>query len=198
MTEIYEQKIAKAFSRLGWIGLWVQAVLAILPTVMIGYVVFGKMTGARPTLGFMDYLALVGLAILAFTAFWSFRYTRLGKRIADPERRPAWTSVVRTLWVGLWASCAGIAVSLLLMVVEVVRLLILFMKAPQAGVPVIRTEIESRTAWVSAIDVVTLLAELCTLVGELLILGFTLYLLFAVTRYVSHFGSANDTESAPT
>jgi hypothetical protein len=71
----------------------------------------------------------------------------------------------------------------MLMLVEVVRLLILFLKAPQGGVPVMRTDIESRTAWVSAIDVVTLLAELCTLIGELVILGFTLWLLFAVTRH---------------
>jgi hypothetical protein len=47
-----------------------------------------------------------------------------------------------------------------------------------------RTEIDGRTEWVSAMDVVTLLAELCTLVGELVILGFTLYLLFAVSRHV--------------
>jgi hypothetical protein len=193
MEESHVQRIARAFSRLGWTGFWIQAALAVLPAVMIAYAILGKMTGSRVALGFFDYLALVGLAILAFTTFWSYRYTRLARRIADPGVRPAWSSVARTLWVGIWAGCAGIAVSLLLMVVEVVRLLILFLKAPQGGVPVMRTDIESRTAWVSAIDVVTLLAELCTLVGELVILGFTLWLLFAVTRYAGQ----DEQSSAP-
>jgi hypothetical protein len=183
MDENNAQRLARAFSRLGWIGFWIQAVLAILPSVMIGYALLGKLTGSRPPLGIFDYLAIVGIAILAFTTLWSYRYTRVGARIANPEKRPPWSSVVRTLWTGLWAGCAGIAVSILLMVVEVVRLLILFLKAPQGGVPVMRTEFDSRTAWVSAMDVVTLLAELCTLIGELAILGFTLWLLFAVSRY---------------
>lgn len=193
MEENHVQRIARAFSRLGWTGFWIQTALAILPTAMIAYALLGKMTGSRVALGFLDYLALFGLAILAFTTFWSYRYTRLAPRIADPDRRPTWSRVVRTLWVGLWAGCAGIAVSLLLMVVEVVRLLILFLKAPQGGVPVMRTEIDSRTAWVSAIDVVTLLAELCTLVGELVILGLTLWLLFAVTRH----GGLHEATSEP-
>jgi hypothetical protein len=184
MDESHVQRIARAFSRLGWIGFWVQAVLAILPAAMIAYALMGKIAGTRVSLGFFEYLAIIGLSILAFTTFWSYRYTRLAARIADLAKRPAWTNVVRTLWTGLWAGCAGIAVSILLMVVEVVRLLILFLKAPQGGVPVMRTEIDGRTEWVSAMDVVTLLAELCTLVGELVILGFTLYLLFAVSRHV--------------
>ncbi|HMO83350.1 MAG TPA: DUF3611 family protein [Lacipirellulaceae bacterium] len=185
MDETQVQRIAKSFSRLGWMGFWIQAALAILPLSLIAYALLGKMTGSRVALGFFDYLAFVGLGVLVFTTFWSYRYTRIGRRLAaEPEQRPSWSRVLRTLWVGLWASSAGIAISLLLMVVEVVRLLILFLKAPQGGVPVMRTELDSRTAWVSAMDVVTLLAELCTLVGELVILGLTLYLLFAVSRRV--------------
>ena len=183
-------RLARAFHRLGWAGLWIQAAFAIAPLVMLAYLVLGKATGARPTWGVMDYLALVGLAILAFTAFWSFRYTRLAKRMADPARLPTQSTITRTLWIGLWASCAGIAISLVLLVVEVVRLLILFLKAPQAGVPIMRTELESRATWVSSLDVVTLLAELCTLVGELVVLGFTLWLLFAVTRRSNAFAEA--------
>ena len=77
--------------------------------------------------------------------------------------------------------------SVLLLVIEVVRLLFLFLKAPQAGVPVIRTETDQRTAWVSAIDVVSLLADLCTLIGELVVIGITLWLLFRITRSIKLF-----------
>ena len=81
----------------------------------------------------------------------------------------------------MWASCLGIVVSLLSLFIEVTRLLILFLKAPQAGVPVMRTQLETPTEWVSALDAVGLLAEVCTLAGEFLLLGLTLWLLFKIT-----------------
>jgi hypothetical protein len=191
------QRIANSFRKLGWMGVWIQAILAIIPLVMFAYVVLGKATGARPALGFADYLALGGLAILAFTTFWSYRYTRLAPQIADPQRIHRLKSIHGTLRVGLWASCLGILVSMALLFVEVVRLLILFLKAPQGGVPVMRTELDSRSDWVSAIDVVSLLAELCTLMGELAILGFSLYLLLAVTRHGDLFATEAAGNEAP-
>jgi hypothetical protein len=105
----------------------------------------------------------------------------------DADRRPPRDSIVKILWVGLWASGLGIAVSMLSLFIEVIRLLMLFMQAPQGGVPVFQTQPENRTAWVSAIDAVSLLAELCTLAGELVVLGFTLWLLFTTTQFASDY-----------
>jgi hypothetical protein len=197
MAAIDAQRLANSFRKLGWAGVWIQALLAIIPLAMFVYLMMGKIMGVRPTLGFADYLALCGLAILAFTTFWSYRYTRAAPKLADADRRPSWPATVRMLWVGLWASCIGIAISLLLLLIEVVRLLILFLKAPQAGVPAIRTELETRLQWVSAIDVVSLLAEVCTLIGELAILGLTLWLLFAVWRHRDLFENASAHEADP-
>jgi hypothetical protein len=196
MSTTDEQWLANKFHRYGWLGVWVQLVLGILPLAMLCYVLLGKTFGPGVTLGIMDYLALVGLAILAFTTFWSYRYTRVARRIADPDpvNRPEWTAVTRMLRVGIWASAVGIVVSILLLLAEVLRLLFLFMKTPQAGVPVLRTEAENRTNWVSAIDVVTLLAEICTLVGELLVVAFTLWLLFAVLKHMGVFSRADATK----
>lgn len=182
MTDETAAKYAKSVARAGWLGVWIQAVLAIIPIFMLGYVIFGKVTGTSDGLDLTEYIAMVGLAILAFTTLWSFRYTRLAQRIADPERRPPRPAIARTLWVGVWASCIGIVISLALLFFEIVRLLVLFMMAPQAGVPVIQTQADNRTAWVSAIDAASLLAEVCTLTGELLVLGLSLWLLFKLTR----------------
>jgi hypothetical protein len=187
MTTTKLQKIGRSFTRLGWIGVWVQAVLTIIPLSVLGYILMGKVTNADAAFGIMDYLAMFGLAVLGFTTFWSYRYTRLGKRIADPQRCPSRSSVTRTLWIGLWTGSVGIVVSLLLMIAEVLRLLWLFMKAPQGGVPVMQTQIEDRATWVSALDVVSLLAELCTLVGELLVVGLTLWLLYRVVESAQAF-----------
>ncbi|TWU29731.1 DUF3611 family protein [Bythopirellula polymerisocia] len=178
------QSIAKVFSRLGWIGFWLQLILAALPILLMIYVLFFCESAAyqRGVMGIGEYLGLIGLAILMFTIFWSYRYTRLARRIADPDRRPPKSSVEGTLWIGLWASCLGILFSMLLMVFEVGRLLFIFLRAPQGGVPVMRTETANPSNWVSAIDMVGLLADLSVLAAELLVLAFTLWLLFRMTK----------------
>jgi hypothetical protein len=183
------EKIAKAFSRLGWIGVCFQLVMMVLPLFMLGYVIYGKVTGTRQLFDLTEYLAIIGLAILAFTTFWSFYYTRLAAKIRDPERRPSPDSLELKLWIGLWASCIGIGFSLINLFIEATWLLMLFLKAPQGGVPIIRTEIDNRADWVSAIDAVSLLAEVSTLAGEFLLLGLTLCLLFRVTRLDSSYTS---------
>jgi hypothetical protein len=182
MSEITAEKIAKAFARLGWIGVCFQLMLMILPLFMLGYVIYGKVTGTRQLFDFTEYLAVIGLVILAFTTCWSYYYTRLARKIRTPDERPSAQALEGKLWIGLWASTLGIAISLLTLFIEASWLLILFLKAPQGGVPVIRTELENRSDWVSAIDAVSLLAEVCTLAGEFLLLGLTLWLLFRVTR----------------
>jgi len=70
---------------------------------------------------------------------------------------------------------------MLMLVLEVTRLVILVLRTPQAGVPVMQLGAES-AAWVSAIDVVSLLADVSTLGAELLVFAVTLWLLFRVTR----------------
>jgi hypothetical protein len=190
MTATGADRIARTLARLGWAGVYIQLALMIPPVFMLCYVIFGKATGARETLDFTEYLAIFSLVILAFTTFWSYRYTRLAKRMNDADRRPSRDSIVKILWVGLWASGLGIAVSMFSLFIEVIRLLMLFLQAPQGGVPVFQTQPENRTAWVSAIDAVSLLAELCTLAGELVVLGFTLWLLFKTTQFAGDYGEA--------
>ncbi len=183
MAQLATAKLAKTFTRLGWIGFWMQVALATVPLFMLGYFLWGQATGNTIRLGFTDYLALIGLGVLGFTTLWSLRYAQLGKKLVTPNRQPSRTKLIGVLWTGLVASAIGVVLSLLLMLFEVVRLLFLFMKAPQGGVPVMRTEVDLRTDWVSAIDVVSLLAELCTLTGELVVMGFTLWLMYRVSQW---------------
>lgn len=182
MSDVAMARIGRAFSRVGWTGLCLQGAIMIPPLAVLIYVIVGRVGGARESFSFTEFMALLSFLILAFTTFWSFYYTRLGRRMQDPARRPTPDSVVRILWIGLWAGFLGIVVSLLSLFIEVIRLLVLFLKAPQAGVPVMRTELDSRTQWVSTMDLKSMLMELCTLSAEFLLLGLTLWLLFRFTR----------------
>jgi hypothetical protein len=173
----------KAFVRLGWIGFWSQIVLGAFPILLMFYVLFFCPSAPmqRTAMSLTEYLGLLGFLLLLFTIFWCYRYTRLGKSMADLELHPSEPSVSRTLRIGLVASSLGILFSMLLMISEVARLLFVFLRAPQGGAPVVQTQTYDPSTWVSAIDMVGLLADLSLLAAELMVLAFTLRLLFRTT-----------------
>ena len=199
MPSLTLESVAGSFRRLGWTGFIVQLVLAIVPLATLGYFLFGRATGIRTQVGVTDVLAIAGLLILLFTTLWSYRYASIGRRILEPERRPPYKKVTRMLWVGLWAGVTGIVASMLLLIFGAARLLYLFMKAPQGGVPVIQTSAANRSYWVSSMDIVSLLAEICMLAGELLVVGFTLWLLYRLSLAAGlYHESSGDTDQLAT
>ena len=190
------KKLAKLFKRYGWVGFWLQIVLATFTIFLVVNVLFFSNSAAiqRQGIGFSEYLALLGFLILLFTILWSYRYTRLGIKIADPQQRPPQSSVIRTLWIGVWASCFGIAFSMFAMFFEVGHLLRILMRAPQGGFPVIQTEYDPST-WLSAIDVLSLMVDLSVLAGELIILTFSLWLLLRVSMATGYDRTPEESEA---
>jgi hypothetical protein len=175
--------LARQFSRLGWIGFWIQLALLVIPIFLLIYVLFlsGPESAQRRGIDLSNYLSHGSLLVMLFTTVWFFRYTRLAKRIADPELCPPQSSITRTIWIGLGAGCVGILFSMLLMLSAVGRMLFILMATPQTGIP-LATPGGDPTTTLSAIDAVSLMAVLLTLVAELIVLAFSLWLLFRVTR----------------
>jgi len=79
------------------------------------------------------------------------------------------------------ASAIGIVFSMLVMFFEVAQLLIYFLRAPQAGIPVIQTTSGGPASWVSAADVFSLMALLLTMFVEIAVLMIGLWLLLRTT-----------------
>jgi hypothetical protein len=173
--------LARTFRRLGWSGFWTQVVVGAIPVLLLAYLFLfaGSPTGPRAGFRFVEYLALFVLLILLFTTYWSYGYTRTSKKIVDADRRPTDTSLSRLTWIGIVASTLGILVSIVVMLIEVAHLLYYFLKTPQAGVPVIQAT--SEASWVSAIDMLSLMALTLTLLAEVVVLVFSLWLLFRVS-----------------
>jgi hypothetical protein len=147
---------------------------------MIYALAFGReaASGSRGRLALLEYLTIANLLVLAFTTLWLYWYTRLAKQIADPERRPSQNTVQRTTWTGVAASTLGIMFSMVVILIEVAHLLIHFLRAPQAGVPVIQTTGGAPASWVSAVDILSLMVLILTLFAEVVVLTFSLWLLF--------------------
>ena len=177
------ESLARQFSRLGWIGFWMQVVLLIVPIILLLYVVFISSPDSAQQRGIdlSDYLSYGSLVVMLFTIFWFWRYTRLGGRIVDPESRPSQSSVMRTVWIGLGASSAGILFSMILLMNAVLRLLFILLATPQTGIPISATGADpART--LSAFDAVSLTSLVFILTAELIVLAFSLWLLFRLTR----------------
>jgi hypothetical protein len=178
------EKLAKQFSRLGWLGFWLQLALLAIPVVLLIYILFLSSPDSAQQRGIElgNYLSIGSLVVMVFTTFWFFRYTRVGKRIADPELRPTQESVLRTLWIGLWACCVGIFFSMLLMFSAVGRLLFVLMSNPQTGIQLAPGPGGDPLLSLSAVDAVSMTSLLVILSAELLVLGLTLWLLFRASR----------------
>ena len=79
------------------------------------------------------------------------------------------------------ATTAGMLFSMLAVLSETANILFYFLKAPQAGIPVIQTSGAAATYWVSTVDVISLMALVLFLFAELIVLVFSLWLLFRTT-----------------
>jgi hypothetical protein len=165
--------------------------------VMAYYLTFsGSGMVSRSGFPFVEYLTLANLLILLFTLFWSYRYTRLARQILDPEHRPSEESVQDTIWVGVIAGGAGILFSMVVLLLEAGSMLFAFLKAPQGGIGVIQTE-PGRAVFVSAVDMVSLMALILILFAELLVLVLSLWLLFRTSLGSPEFPQPADADSGP-
>ena len=176
--------LAGAFSRLGWIGFWLQLAIGSIPVALLIYgFLFGGNNGigTRGRFALIEYLTLASLLVLAFTTIWFYRYTRLAGRIAEPDRRPSASSIQRIAWIGVAASILGIVFSALVMMFEVTQLLLYFLRAPQAGVPVVQTTSGGPASWVSASDILSLMGLIFAMLIEVIVLALSLWLLFRAT-----------------
>jgi hypothetical protein len=193
LTSTSDVSLAKTFWRLGWIGFWTQIGFGAIPVILTIYaLVLGRnaATGTRGGISLIEYLTFADLLVLAFTTVWSYRYTRLGRQLADPERRPSRFVLQRAAWIGVAVSALGIIFSMMVMLFEVARVLIHFLRAPQAGVPAIQTTASGIASWVSAADMMSLMALILGMFGELAVLIFSLWLLFRATIVRPALGSA--------
>jgi hypothetical protein len=177
------QSLARSFYYLGWAGFWLQLFFGSLPLFGLAYyfIFTTRNPDAEDGWGLMEFLTLISLLILMFTTWWSFGYTRIARRLRDPQTSVSEPYLNRTVWIGVAATSVGMLLSMLAIVIETAGLLFYFMKSPQAGVPVIQTSGVSGTHWVSTFDMMSLMALILFLFAEQLVLVFGLWLLFRTT-----------------
>ena len=177
------QSLAEQFSLLGRIGFYTQLVLLVVPVLLTVYLfVLGRSDQAASTVANLgSYVSFGSLLVMIFTTYWFLRYVRLGERLKDPAEPPPRSTVVTTLWIGLWAGCLGIVFSILLLLAAAWRILFVLLTNPQSGMLIAPTGGTNPAYSLSAIDAVSLTLLIIGLAVELMVLGLTLWLLFQTT-----------------
>jgi hypothetical protein len=113
------RRIANTFRWVGWVSVWVQVVLGIISSLVLLFAVASisirSGSGGNPGTSAGLFMAVVGLLVVYFGAFWAFRYTRLARslRSRDATKRPKPKDMMQALKLGLFISLGGMLVSLL-------------------------------------------------------------------------------------
>ena len=128
------QRAASTFHWVGWIGFWVQTVLAAISTILLVFAVpllSATSQQADNSGGLGLGLATLGLFALYFSIYWAFRYTRIAKRLqsSGETARPSKGEAIKSLQIGLLINLGGMLVALL--AAEAI-LGVLFARASQA------------------------------------------------------------------
>ncbi len=113
------QQIATMFRVVGWISLGLQLTLGAVSGVAILFSTIPSQelndSAANPGTGFGIFLAICGVLVLFVSAFLAFRYTRIAKRLEDPNPslRPKKTNTIKILRISLTVSVVGMFLTLL-------------------------------------------------------------------------------------
>jgi hypothetical protein len=182
------EQLGSTFSRLGWIGFFVQLALLTVPLLLALYMLFGFAADspARRGIDLSNYLSWGSLIVTIFTAIWFFRYPRLGQRISDSDPKVSGSGVLKTVWIGIWAGAVGIVFSMLLLFAESSRILFVMLANPQTGLMVSPNIGGDPNLSLSALDGISLLTLLILLTAELVVLGLSLWLLYRTATPASN------------
>jgi hypothetical protein len=109
--------IAKTINLTGWITFWVQLTLVVVSALVLLFTLTGRKFGTQQNtgIGIGIFWAVCTVAALLFSVYWYFRYTRIAKRLDNPNPalHPSKADTVRIIEVGILVGLLGMLLGLL-------------------------------------------------------------------------------------
>ncbi|MBE9057297.1 DUF3611 family protein [Sphaerospermopsis sp. LEGE 08334] len=109
--------IGKTIRLTGWMTLWLQLGLAIVSGLALLFASTGRDFAQQPNagLGIGIFWGFCGILALLFSVYWNYNYTRLGKRLLNPNAtlHPSKADTIRAIRLGIMAGLVGILISIL-------------------------------------------------------------------------------------
>lgn len=110
------QGIANNIRLTGWISFWIQLALAVVSSLAVLFAATGREFADQPNagLGVGIFWAICGIIALLFSVYWDFRYTRLGKRLSNPNHtlHPSKADTITAIRLGIIVGLIGMLLTL--------------------------------------------------------------------------------------
>lgn len=178
------RRIASAFRIVGWIGFWIQLVLAVISSLVLLFAISSlnvRSNANNPGTGAGLFFAVCGLVALYLGAYWAFRYTRLARRLATspPGARPKRGDAIQALRMGLGINLLGMLLTLLGAEAIVGSLLAKSLSQPQGGAIY---ELGRTTQFIQSLDIFVVQANTNTIAAHFAGLVASLWLVRCISR----------------
>ncbi len=134
------KQIARSFRWLGWLGFCLQALLGVIPILVVVMTVLFDPRYQAAGFSFGLWLAIACLLILIFSIYWCFRYTQLANKLEIPDLRPGKSLVSRDLTLGLLANIGIIGIAVLIALWRVGSLTFKLLTLPQGATVIAPTQ----------------------------------------------------------
>ena len=131
-------QIAANLRRLGWIGFWCQLILGSIPVVLLTFQWIFSKEQTMAGIDISNIFSFIDIMTLLFTIFWSFGYTRLGKKLEKGEKSPKKGKILRTIWIGITANLGVILLAILIGIITLGRLLYIILSLPQGATTILQ------------------------------------------------------------
>ena len=178
--------IPDAFHHLGWLAFWLQIVLAFIPISVLLFALFVLKTSIQGMGTIIEVILAYGcLLSLAFSIFWSFRYTKLGRLFATTTRSLSLEKITKTLWLGVTVNLSCMVVTVLVAIGAIGTMLFRVLTLPPGAVPLLdqRQGLNLNSSqWIVPLDVVWLQALINTIAAQLVGVVISLLLVYRVNH----------------
>ncbi|MEA5502681.1 DUF3611 family protein [Halotia wernerae UHCC 0503] len=109
--------IANTIRFTGWIVFWMQLALAVVSGLVLLFVSTGREFSSQPNagLGVGIFWAVCGILVLLFSVYLNFSYTRLGKRLdnPNPSLHPSKADTIAAIRLAIMVGLVGMLLTLL-------------------------------------------------------------------------------------
>lgn len=174
-----KQGIASASHAVGWVGFWVQLILAAISIVIL--LVATSATSFNLNTfksGVGLFAAIGGVLALGVGIYWMFRYTRLARQLqaSGISTHPTKGEFIQTLEFGVMVNLVGMLLTLLSSQTVVGALLVKVLSIPQG------TAIYQSSQLIEPLDIFVVQANICMVAAQFVGIAVSFWLL----KRVSH------------
>lgn len=131
-----KREFASNFRIISRISYWLHLLLGTASGITLLLVAFSRSFADESSnifIGFSIFLAIAALVAVGFRVYWAFRYTRMAKRLQqpNPNLHPKREEIIRVLRIGLIVSLVGLVLAFVASEITTVAVLAKAIAQPQ-------------------------------------------------------------------